>query len=73
VHTYPLPMTLEQQHILIVISDQFGVADAELLYIGAMTAIDLVVAIALYRLAMKLWRACRNRAADSAKPHLNGD
>ncbi|WP_395063424.1 hypothetical protein [Paraburkholderia silvatlantica] len=30
VHTYPMPMTLQQQHYLIVISEAFGVADYEL-------------------------------------------
>ncbi|MGF6879254.1 hypothetical protein OKW35_008775 [Paraburkholderia sp. MM5477-R1] len=58
VHTYPSPMTLEQQQILIEISDKLEVADYELLYIGAMTAIDLIVAIVLYVLIVKIWRTC---------------
>lgn len=63
VHTYPLPMTLEQQHILIGIADKLGVTDYELLYIGTMTAIDLIVAIVLYVLAMKMWRIFRTNSA----------
>ncbi|HEX7907268.1 MAG TPA: hypothetical protein VF534_04145 [Paraburkholderia sp.] len=56
-------MTLEQQQILIEISDKLGVADYELLYIGAMTAIDLVVAIVFYALVMKIWRICWRKSA----------
>ncbi len=33
-------------------------ADYELLYIGAMTAIDLIVAIVIYLLIVKTWRTC---------------
>ncbi|MGF6918867.1 hypothetical protein [Paraburkholderia sp. 40] len=51
-------MTLEQQQILIEISDKLGVADYELLYIGAMTAIDLIAAIVIYVLTVKIWRTC---------------
>lgn len=66
VHTYPLPMTPEQQHILIAISDKLGVTDCELLYIGATTAIDLIVTIVLYAMVMKTWRLSRrNRASPS--------
>ena len=56
-------MTLAQQHKLIEISDKLGVTDYELLYIGAMTAIDLIVAIVLYVLVMKIWRICRRNSA----------
>ncbi|CAN7356525.1 hypothetical protein LJR230_001953 [Trinickia sp. LjRoot230] len=56
VHTYPIPMTMEQQHQLIVISEAFGVRDYEMFYIGSMASIDLVVAIAAYALLIKLWR-----------------
>jgi len=57
-------MTLEQQHILIEISDKLGVADYELLYIGAMTLIDMVVAIAIYLLVIKIGRKwCRSSAS----------
>ncbi|MGF6374592.1 hypothetical protein OKW40_007408 [Paraburkholderia sp. RAU6.4a] len=51
-------MTLEQQQILIEISDKLEVADHELLYIAAMTAIDLIMAIVLYVLIVKIWRTC---------------
>lgn len=56
VHTYPLPMTPQQQQYLIRISEAFGVADYELFYIGAMIAIDLIVAIAAHRVLTGLWR-----------------
>ncbi|SMG44204.1 hypothetical protein [Paraburkholderia susongensis] len=56
VHTYPLPMTLSQQHYLIVISETFGVADYEMFYIGSMIAIDLVVTILAYSILMRLWQ-----------------
>lgn len=55
-------MTSEQQHVLIEISDKLGVADYELLYICAMTAIDLIVAIVLYALVMKMWWICRKNS-----------
>ncbi|NML31060.1 hypothetical protein [Paraburkholderia antibiotica] len=63
VHTYPLPMPMEQQGILIEISDRLGVADYELLYIIAMTALDLIVTIMLYALTIKLWRMWRRSSA----------
>lgn len=56
VHTYPSPMTLEQQQILIEISEKLGATDYELFYISAMIAIDLIVAIVLYVTIMKIWR-----------------
>ncbi|CAM2170077.1 Type IV secretion system protein VirD4 [Paraburkholderia sacchari] len=58
VHTYPLPMTLQQQHYLIVISEAFGVADYELFYIFTMMVIDIIVAIVAYVAIIKLWRYC---------------
>ncbi|MBC8639476.1 hypothetical protein IAG25_21850 [Caballeronia sp. EK] len=61
VHTYPLPMTEPQQHVLFVISDAFGVEDVEMLYILSMTAIDLMVAIIAYKVILKLWRRYRMR------------
>lgn len=62
VHTYPLPMTLEQQRVLIEISDKLGLTDYELFYICAITSIDLIVAIALYVLIMKIGRVCRKNS-----------
>ncbi|WP_250530413.1 hypothetical protein [Caballeronia sp. ATUFL_F1_KS4A] len=56
VHTYPLPMTESQQHVLLVIADSVGVEDAEMLYILSMTTVDLLVAIVAYKVIMKLWR-----------------
>ena len=56
IHTYPMPMTQQQQHYLIVISESFGVDDYEMFYILAMIAVDLAVAIAVYMMLLKLWR-----------------
>ena len=61
VHTYPMPMTLQQQHYLIVISKAFGVADIELFYIAAMMVIDLLVTIAAYSILVRLWRHYRTK------------
>ncbi|MBN3850512.1 hypothetical protein G3N58_27375 [Paraburkholderia sp. Ac-20342] len=61
VHTYPMPMTLQQQHYLIVISEAFGVADYELFYILSMMLIDLIVTIMAYSILMRLWRHSRMR------------
>jgi hypothetical protein len=63
IHTYPLPMTIEQQHILILISEKLDVADYELLYIGAMMIIDIIAAIVLYKLIMRIWRVFRRNSA----------
>jgi hypothetical protein len=54
-------MTLEQQQILIEISEKLGVTDYELFYIGAMIAIDLIVTIVLYVTIMKIWRRYRSK------------
>lgn len=62
VHTYPLPMTLQQQHFWIVVSEKFGVADSELFYIGTMVIIDLFVTIVAYAMLMKLWRRYRAKS-----------
>jgi hypothetical protein len=59
VHTYPMPMTRQQQHYLIVISESFGVDDYEMFYILAMVVIDLAVSIAVYVMLLKLWRRYR--------------
>jgi hypothetical protein len=56
VHTYPLPMTPQQQHYLIFFSEKFGVTDYEIFYIGAMVAIDFIVAVIAYSILMNIWR-----------------
>jgi hypothetical protein len=61
VHTYPIPMTLDQQQWLIVISEKFGVRDYELFYIGAMALIDLIVSGVAYILIIKFWRLFKVR------------
>lgn len=67
VHTYPLPMTLRQQHYLIVISEKFGINDYESFYINVMMIVDLVVAIVAYKLIMKTWRYYRARAIEKSR------
>ncbi|SMG06266.1 hypothetical protein [Paraburkholderia susongensis] len=59
IHTYPIPMTLQQQQDLIVIAQEFGVADTELFYILAMMVIDLIVTIVAYSILMRIWRRYR--------------
>jgi hypothetical protein len=54
-----MPMTRQQQHYLIVISESFGVDDYEMFYILAMVVIDLAVSIAVYVMLLKLWRRYR--------------
>ncbi|MCG5075153.1 hypothetical protein [Paraburkholderia tagetis] len=66
VHTYPLPMTLQQQHYLILISDTFGVADYELFYIFAMVIIDIIVATIVYAALIKLCRYCWAKRVSTA-------
>lgn len=61
VHTYPLPMTLRQQHYLSMISDLFGVDDYEFFYIISMIIIDLIVTIIVYSLLIRLWRRYRTK------------
>ena len=56
VHTYPIPMTQDQQQHLIVISEEMGVRDAEALYIFTMCFIDLVAAIVAYLAIMRFFR-----------------
>ncbi|WP_250488372.1 MULTISPECIES: hypothetical protein [unclassified Caballeronia] len=56
VHTYPTPLTLRQQEILIGVSDWLGVRDYDGLYVFSMAALDLLVAIVAYKVIMKLWR-----------------
>lgn len=56
VHTYPLPLTVSQQHILIEISRRLRVEDYEFLYICSMTILDLIVAIIAYVMILKVWR-----------------
>lgn len=56
VHTYPIPMTQDQQQDLIVISERLGVRDAEALYIFTMCFIDLVATLLAYGMIVKLLR-----------------
>jgi len=61
VHTYPMPMTQDQQQRLIVVSDKLGVRDAEALYIFTMYLIDLMVTIFAYMVIIRLWRWTQRR------------
>jgi hypothetical protein len=56
VHTYPLPMPIDQQQYLIEISEMFGVRDYEGFYLSAVTIVNLIVTIVLYVMIMKIWR-----------------
>jgi hypothetical protein len=61
VHTYPLPMPADQQAYLIEISETFGVKDYEGFYLSAVTIVNLIVAIVLYVMTMKIWRRYRSK------------
>ncbi|HTH61353.1 MAG TPA: hypothetical protein VL689_14470 [Paraburkholderia sp.] len=56
IHTYPLPMPEDQQHILFAISQTMGIRDPDDLYIITFAVVDLIVAIAAYWSIMKIWR-----------------
>lgn len=62
IHTYPMPMTQDQQQHLIEISEKVGVRDAEALYIFTMSCVDLVATILAYRVIMRLSRCAARRA-----------
>ncbi len=49
-------MTVEQQQVLIDISDVLGVRDYEFLYVSSMVILDLVATIAVYILLIKAFR-----------------
>jgi hypothetical protein len=55
VHTYPVPMTLSQQQVLVEISNWFGVKDCELFYIVSMLLIDLMVTWIVFWATLWLW------------------
>lgn len=59
IHTYPIPMTQDQQQDLIVISGKLGVRDAEALYIFTMCFVDLIASILAYRMIMSVSRRVR--------------
>ena len=61
VHTYPLPMTLEQQHYLSTISELFGVYDYEFFYVVSMIILDLIVTVIAYSILIRLWRRYRTK------------
>lgn len=56
VHTYPLPMPPSQQSTLFALSRGLGIRDPDDLYLYGFAVADLIVAIPLYLLAMKLCR-----------------
>ncbi|WP_028232335.1 hypothetical protein [Paraburkholderia mimosarum] len=61
VHTYPLPMTTDQQQRLLELSSRFGVSDSETFYLAVVAVINLLLAALEYLLMMKLWGICRAR------------
>jgi hypothetical protein len=56
VHTYPMPMPPEQQHILFALSRWLGVRDPDDLYLSTLAIADLIVAFLVYWLIMKVCR-----------------
>jgi hypothetical protein len=59
VHTYPYPMPENQLKYWFAISDFLGVGNPEDVYFPTMWVIDLLVAIAAYKLIMKLCRRAK--------------
>jgi hypothetical protein len=55
-HTYPLPMSLEQQHMLFTLSRKLGVRDPEDLYLYTFAVVDLIIAALLYMAIVRFWR-----------------
>jgi len=61
IHTYPVPMPPEQQHILFSFSRSLGIRDPDDLYLSTFAIVDMIIAIMAYRLIMKIWRHCRSK------------
>jgi hypothetical protein len=59
VHTYPMPMPLEQQHMLFALSRRLGIRDPDDLYLSTYAIVDLIVAVLVYRLFMRVSRRRR--------------
>ncbi|MFD1554475.1 hypothetical protein ACFSHT_02385 [Paraburkholderia silviterrae] len=68
IHTYPLPMPVNQQHYLIAISQMFGVRDYDGFYLSAVALVNLIVASIEYALIMKVWKYVSVRRKDVAAP-----
>jgi hypothetical protein len=58
VHTYPMPMPPEQQHMLFALSRRLGIRDPDDLYLSTFAIVDLIVAALVYWMVM---RVCRRR------------
>lgn len=65
VHTWPLPMPADQQHMLFMLSRRLGIRDPDDLYIGGFALVDLIIAVVVYRAVMKLWRCYRQKRRDA--------
>jgi len=65
IHTYPLPMPVNQQHYLIAISEIFGVRDYDGFYLSAVTLINLIAACIEYALIMRVWKHIALRRKDA--------
>ncbi|WP_414448364.1 hypothetical protein AB4851_02995 [Burkholderia sp. 22PA0099] len=63
VHTYPIPMPANQQEILFMLSDKLGIHDPDTLYIYGFAFFDLLIAIVVYRMIMKIWKKFREKSA----------
>ncbi|WP_083494080.1 hypothetical protein [Burkholderia sp. lig30] len=56
IHTYPLPMPLDQQHQLLMASRKLGIRDPDDLYLSVVAIVNLVAAAIEYTLLMRVWR-----------------
>jgi hypothetical protein len=56
IHTYPLPITVDQQQRLIDIAAIFGVVDTEGFYLSVVTIVNLLAAATEYWVIMAVYR-----------------
>ncbi|CAN0619883.1 conserved protein of unknown function [Burkholderia multivorans] len=59
IHTYPLPMPLDQQHQLLMVSRNLSIRDPDDLYLSVVVVVNLVAAAIEYTLLMKIWRSAK--------------
>lgn len=55
IHTYPIPLPPEHQHILFMLSRRLGINDPRDFYVSAVIVVNLLAAVIEYKLLMWLW------------------
>jgi hypothetical protein len=69
VHTYPIPMPPDQQHVLLTLSRKLGVRDPDDLYVYTFAVVDLIIATVVYMTVMRFWRIRRKRQGCTSQRH----